>query len=58
MFRRNAQATLKIITMRLWEGKSISGLVVEYIVAIGVTRIRFPAEPMYCGGLIHVCAWY
>ena len=26
------------------EGISISGLVVEYIVAIDVTRVRFPAD--------------
>ena len=27
---------------------SISGLVVEYIVAIDVTRVRFPADAMLC----------
>ena len=27
---------------------SISGLVVEYIVAIDVTRVRFPADAVYC----------
>ena len=27
-----------------WERMSISGLVVEYIVAINVTRVRFPAD--------------
>ena len=27
---------------------SISGLVVEYIVAIDVTRVRFPADAMRC----------
>ena len=28
---------------------SISGLVVEYIVAIDVTRVRFPADALLCG---------
>ena len=27
-----------------WNGTGISGLVVEYIVAIDVTRVRFPAD--------------
>ena len=27
-------------------GKSISGLVAEYIVAIDVTRVRFPADAL------------
>jgi hypothetical protein len=27
---------------------SISGLVVEYIVAIDVTRVRFPADALFC----------
>ena len=27
----------------------ISGLVVEYIVAIDVTRVRFPADAYWCG---------
>ena len=30
-------------------GASISGLVVEYIVAIDVTRVRFPADAHVCG---------
>ena len=34
----------------LWKGnhsnRSISGLVVEYIVAIDVTRVRFPADAL------------
>ena len=53
MFRRNAQATLKIITMRMWHDKSISGLVVEYIVAIDVTRVRFPADAYF----VLFCLW-
>ena len=28
-------------------GRSISGLVVEYIVAIDVTRVRFPADALF-----------
>ena len=28
---------------------SISGLVVEYIVGIDVTRVRFPADACFCG---------
>ena len=28
-------------------GSSISGLVVEYIVAIDVTRVRFPADALF-----------
>ena len=31
---------------------SISGLVVEYIVAIDVTRVRFPADALLC------CLWH
>ena len=31
--------------------QSISGLVVEYIVAIDVTRVRFPADAYICAGL-------
>ena len=30
------------------EDSSISGLVVEYIVAIDVTRVRFPADALFC----------
>ena len=30
------------------EDSSISGLVVEYIVAIDVTRVRFPADAVLC----------
>ena len=30
-------------------GSSISGLVVEYIVDIDVTRVRFPADACGCG---------
>ena len=30
------------------EDSSISGLVVEYIVAIDVTRVRFPADAPFC----------
>ena len=30
------------------EDSSISGLVVEYIVAINVTRVRFPADAPFC----------
>ena len=30
------------------EDSGISGLVVEYIVAIDVTRVRFPADATYC----------
>jgi hypothetical protein len=55
MFRDSAQPISKIVTIRLWHDKSISGLVVEYIVAIDVTRVRFPADAMHCFGLIHVC---
>ena len=52
-------------------GMSISGLVVEYIVAIDVTRVRFPADALfrYCfyapslrpgsatGGAMHDAKW-
>ena len=34
----------------LAEGISISGLVVEYIVAIDVTRVRFPADAFFALG--------
>ena len=30
------------------QSKSISGLVVEYVVAIDVTRVRFPADAARC----------
>ena len=30
------------------EDNGISGLVVEYIVAIDVTRVRFPADAPFC----------
>ena len=30
------------IMATVWDANSISGLVVEYIVAIDVTRVRFP----------------
>ena len=30
-----------------YEAASISGLVVEYIVAIDVTRVRFPADALF-----------
>ena len=33
---------------------SISGLVVEYIVAIDVTRVRFPADAMFSGTYFYV----
>ena len=33
---------------------SISGLVVEYIVAIDVTRVRFPADASMCCAVRHV----
>ena len=32
----------------------ISGLVVEYIVAIDVTRVRFPADACLCFALLHI----
>ena len=35
------------------ESMSISGLVVEYIVAIDVTRVRFPADAVFCVALLH-----
>ena len=34
---------------------SISGLVVEYIVAIDVTRVRFPADAICMGRLLAAC---
>ena len=41
--------------------KSISGLVAEYIVAIDVTRARFPADACapdpWCGGTASGCGW-
>ena len=33
--------------------KSISGLVVEYIVAIDVTRVRFPADAFPHGAFLY-----
>ena len=44
---RNARAYLvfAIMLMKL-TGIGISGLVVEYIVAIDVTRVRFPADAL------------
>ena len=33
----------------------ISGLVVEYIVAIDVTRIRFPADALFTG--VYILLW-
>ena len=47
MFRQSSEATLTRVTKPQWFGKSISGLVVEYIVAIDVTRVRFPADAMH-----------
>ena len=35
-----------IVSLRLLFDTSISGLVVEYIVAIDVTRVRFPADAL------------
>ena len=35
---------LAVLIKRPGDTKSISGLVVEYIVAIDVTRVRFPAD--------------
>ena len=32
------------IMATVWNANSISGLVVEYIIAIDVTRVRFPAD--------------
>ena len=34
---------------------SISGLVVEYIVAIDVTRVRFPADALLCCFVAYAC---
>ena len=44
------------------ENNSISGLVVEYIVAIDVTRVRFPADALFtcvynCFIVVLVIAW-
>ena len=38
----NGQSNFELLT-------GISGLVVEYIVAIDVTRARFPADAQVCG---------
>ena len=40
----------KLRSRRGKPGISISGLVVEYIVAIDVTRVRFPADAFFLGG--------
>ena len=49
---RTRRLSLAIATRS--DGSSISGLVVEYIVAIDVTRVRFPADanlsPLRRGG--------
>ena len=43
--RSRAVVNVWMLTMlRVHQGRSISGLVVEYIVAIDVTRVRFPAD--------------
>jgi hypothetical protein len=49
---------LKYPTSRGWRemphsAKSISGLVVEYIVAIDVTRVRFPADAFPHGAFLY-----
>ena len=38
--------------MVLKSSVSISGLVVEYIVAIDVTRVRFPADAFFFTGMV------
>ena len=37
------------------ENNSISGLVVEYIVAIDVTRARFPADALFT--IVYILLW-
>ena len=37
------------------EDNGISGLVVEYIVAIDVTRVRFPADAWRVGACREIC---
>ena len=38
------QVCLQVLLAAIWVSRCISGLVVEYIVAIDVTRARFPAD--------------
>ena len=38
------QVCLQMLLAAIWVSRRISGLVVEYIVAINVTRARFPAD--------------
>ena len=38
------QVCLQILLAAIWVSRRISGLVVEYIVAIDVTWVRFPAD--------------
>ena len=45
-------AKLFAMTLACCELSSISGLVVEYIVAIDVTRVRFPADALF----VRLCA--
>ena len=40
------------------EINSISGLVAEYIVAIDVTRVRFPADALFLFMQIRVCVFF
>ena len=40
------QVCLQMLLEAIWVSGRISGLVVEYIVAIDVTRARFPADAL------------
>ena len=54
-------ALAKLCTLCGTVSVSISGLVVEYIVAINVTRVRFPADALEAlhgaAPLLAGCAW-
>ena len=46
-FRLAPPGSWTIVSREPLRGMSISGLVVEYIVAIDVTRVRFPADALF-----------
>ena len=46
MLSRSAFTFINVVCGK-WLALSISGLVVEYIVAIDVTRVRFPADALF-----------
>ena len=46
-FRLASPGSWTIVSREPLRGMSISGLVVEYIVAIDVTRVRFPADALF-----------